>query len=87
MGRAWLKSNKPNGSNRNANYILSKGLRVHENLYYEEILVEILDRQVKQLRNKEVATVNVLWTNHLVEGATWEAEDDMRSRYPIILYS
>ncbi|XP_069150471.1 uncharacterized protein [Solanum lycopersicum] len=45
--------------------------------------VEILDRQVKNLRNKEIATVKVLWRNHLVEGAMWEAEAeaDMISRY------
>ena len=34
-------------------------LGVHENLSYEEILVEILDRQVKRMRNKKVSTVKV----------------------------
>ena len=53
-----------------------------ENLSYEEVLVEILDRQVKRLRNKEVASVKVLWRNHLVEGATWKVEADMKSHYP-----
>ncbi|WMV24821.1 hypothetical protein MTR67_018206 [Solanum verrucosum] len=42
-------------------------------------MVEILDRQVKRLRHQEIASVNVLWRNHLVEGATWEAEADMKS--------
>ena len=37
-----------------------EGFVVDENLYYEEVLVKILDRQVKKLRNKEVATVKVL---------------------------
>ena len=64
-----------------------EGLGVGEDLSYEEIPVEILDRQVKRLRNKEIATVKVLWRNHLVEGATWEAEADMRSRYPHIFSS
>ena len=59
-----------------------KGLGVYETLSYEEVVVEILDRQVKKLRNKEVASVKVLWRNHLVEDATWEAEADMKSRYP-----
>ena len=49
---------------------------------YEEVPLEILKRQVKRLRNKEIATVTVLWRNHVVEGATWEAEADMKSRYP-----
>ncbi|XP_069146974.1 uncharacterized protein [Solanum lycopersicum] len=50
-------------------------------LSYKEAPVEILDKQVKRLRNKEVATVKVLWRNYLFEGATWESEADMRSRY------
>ena len=36
-----------------------EGLGAEENLSYEEVLVETLDRQVKRLRNKEVATVKV----------------------------
>ncbi|WMV46044.1 hypothetical protein MTR67_039429 [Solanum verrucosum] len=37
-----------------------EGLGVDENLFYEEVSVEILDRQVKRLRNKEIASVKVL---------------------------
>ncbi|WMV32426.1 hypothetical protein MTR67_025811 [Solanum verrucosum] len=59
-----------------------EGLGVNENLSYEEVSIEILDREVKKLRNKEVASVKVLWRNQLVEGPTWEAEADMMSRYP-----
>ena len=44
-----------------------EGLDVDENLSYEEIPVEILDRQMKNLRNKEVTSVKVLWKNHLVD--------------------
>ena len=40
-----------------------EGLRVNKNLYYGKILFEILDRQVEKLRNKEVASVKVLWSN------------------------
>ncbi|WMV50363.1 hypothetical protein MTR67_043748, partial [Solanum verrucosum] len=49
---------------------------------YEEVLVKILDRQVKKLRKKEIGSVKVLWRNQLVEGATWGAKADMMSRYP-----
>ena len=59
-----------------------EGLGVNENLSYEEVPVEILDFQVKKCRNKEVASVKVLRRNHVVEGATWEAENGMKSRYP-----
>ena len=59
-----------------------EGLGVKDNLSYEEIPVQILDRQVKKLRNKEVVSVKVLWKNQLVEGATWEAEADMKFLHP-----
>lgn len=42
----------------------------------------ILNRLVKSLRNKEIASVKVLQRNLLVECATWEAEVDMVSIYP-----
>ena len=57
-------------SNLKAKKMLSKGLDVNENLSYEEFSVEILDHQVKRLRNKEVAPVRVLWGIHSVEGET-----------------
>ncbi|KAL0544053.1 hypothetical protein IC582_019164 [Cucumis melo] len=57
-------------------------LEIDENLGYVEQPVEVLAREVKTLRNKEIPLVKVLWRNHRVEEATWEREDDMRSRYP-----
>lgn len=47
-------------------------LGVDESLYYKEVPVNILDRQVKRLRNKEVACGKVIWKNHLVKGVTWD---------------
>lgn len=47
---------------------------IEENLTYEEVSVEILDWQVKKLRNKEVSCVNVLWRNQLVKSVTWEVK-------------
>ena len=37
-----------------------EGSGVDENFSYEEVPVEILDRQVKRLRNKDIVTVKVL---------------------------
>ena len=59
-----------------------EGVGVQENLSYEEVLLKILDIQVKRLRIKEVIFVKVLWKNQLVEGATWEVEVDKKSCYP-----
>ena len=59
-------------------------LCVNENLYDEEVPFEILDSPVKTLRNKEVASKELLWRNHQVESASREAEANMKSRYPHI---
>ena len=53
-----------------ASILLVECLGIDEDLSYEEAPVEILARKVKRLRNKEIATMKLLWRNHLVEGAT-----------------
>ncbi|XP_070010131.1 uncharacterized protein [Nicotiana sylvestris] len=57
-------------------------IEVNEELSYEEIPVVILDRQVRKLRTKKIASVKVLWRNQQVEEATWETEEEMRKKYP-----
>ncbi|KAL5537439.1 hypothetical protein UlMin_045822 [Ulmus minor] len=57
-------------------------IEVHEDLTYEEQPVQILDQKDKTLRNKVISLVKVLWRNHKVEEATWEREDEMRTKYP-----
>ncbi|KAA3484000.1 receptor-like protein kinase [Gossypium australe] len=49
---------------------------------YEEEPIKILALEVKQLRNKSIALVKVLWQKHGVEKATWELEEAMREQYP-----
>ncbi|KAA3463971.1 receptor-like protein kinase [Gossypium australe] len=41
----------------------------------------ILAQEVKELRNKHIALVKVLWQSHGVEEATWEPEEAMRKQY------
>jgi len=57
-------------------------LQLSKDLSYEEKPVQILAREVKVLRNREIALVKVLWQNHLREEATWEREDEMRAKHP-----
>src|ERR1051325_6279367 len=57
---------------------------VKDSLSYEEVPMRILDRQVRKLRNKEIAFVKVLWRNQFVEEATWEAEEAMKQKYPYL---
>ncbi|WMV41446.1 hypothetical protein MTR67_034831 [Solanum verrucosum] len=61
--------------------ILTENFGIKDSLSYEEIHVQILDRQVCKLRSEE-ALVKVLWRNQFFEEDTWEAEEDMKKRYP-----
>ncbi|XP_074320000.1 uncharacterized protein LOC141656835 [Silene latifolia] len=49
---------------------------------YVETPNEILDQKVMMTRHGKTILVKVLWSNHLVEEATWEAEENMKERYP-----
>ncbi|WMV41964.1 hypothetical protein MTR67_035349 [Solanum verrucosum] len=60
---------------------------IKDSLFYEEIHIQILDRQVRKLRTKEAASDKVLWRNQFVEEATCEAEEDMKKRYPHLFES
>ncbi|WMV32712.1 hypothetical protein MTR67_026097, partial [Solanum verrucosum] len=53
-----------------------------QNLTFEEEPTTILDRQIRKLRSKEIASVKVQWKHRPVEEATWQIELDIRSRYP-----
>jgi hypothetical protein len=57
-------------------------LEIHEGLTYVEELVKIVDKKEQVLHTKTIPIVKVLWHNHGVEEVSWEAEHDMRSRYP-----
>jgi len=53
-------------------------------LTYEEHPVQILDRRVNQLRNKSIPLVKGLWASQGSSEATWEAEEDMKNKYPYL---
>ena len=44
--------------------------------------MRILDRKVKQLRNRTIGLVKVQWTWYGPEDATWEHENAMQIEYP-----
>ena len=55
-----------------------------EDLTYKEYLVAIVDRQIRQLRTKEISMVEVLWKNHTIKDCTWGIEAVMRDLYPYL---
>ena len=56
-------------------------IQVQEDLSYDEESKAIMAREVKQLRNKQVPLVKLLWQYHGREEATWELEATMRAQY------
>ena len=62
--------------------VYSETIELRPYLTYEEEPVEILAREVKELRNKKIPLVKVLWRNHKTEEATWESEEMTWQQYP-----
>ena len=63
-------------------YVISlDSVELGPDLTFEEDPIAILDRQIRKLRTKEIASVKVQWKHRSVGEATWETESDMRARY------
>ena len=45
-------------------------LEIDENLTLEMKLVKVLDYNVKELRNKKIPIIKILWRNSQIEGVT-----------------
>ena len=58
--------------------VSSEVIELRPDLTYEKESVEILAREVKELRNKRIPLVKVLWRNHKIKEVTWESEEAMR---------
>ncbi|GJV18930.1 hypothetical protein Tco_0603061 [Tanacetum coccineum] len=55
-----------------------KKIWLDDKLNYVEESVEIMDREVKQLRRRCIPIVKVRWNSEF----TWEREDQIRAKYP-----
>ncbi len=64
--------------------IAYESFQVQEDLSYKEVPVKILDRKEWVLRTKTIPRVKVLWRNHSTEEARWEAEEEMKQKYPYL---
>ncbi|MCI02642.1 retrotransposon protein [Trifolium medium] len=61
--------------------IQSDDIQVRENLTVETVPLRIEDREIKQLRNKEIILVNVAWGGPAGKNATWDLESRMKEAY------
>ncbi|KAA3487221.1 Transposon Tf2-9 polyprotein [Gossypium australe] len=53
-------------------------IEVRSDMTYEEEPIRILACEVKELRNKKILLVKVLWHRHGIQETTWESEDLMK---------
>ncbi|GJX87787.1 putative reverse transcriptase domain-containing protein [Tanacetum coccineum] len=62
--------------------IPTKELRFDDKLNFVEEPVEIMDREVKQLKQSRIPIVNVRWNSKRGLEFTWECEDQICAKYP-----
>ncbi|GKD54351.1 hypothetical protein Tco_1287738 [Tanacetum coccineum] len=63
--------------------ILMKELRLDDKLNFVEEPIEIMDREVKQLKQSRIPPiVKVRWNFKRGPEFTWEREDQIRAKYP-----
>nr|GEW64370.1 reverse transcriptase domain-containing protein [Tanacetum cinerariifolium] len=60
--------------------ILMKELRLDDKLNFVEELVEVMDREVKQLKQSLISIVKVRWNSKRGPKFTWEREDPIRAK-------
>ncbi|GJU46440.1 putative reverse transcriptase domain-containing protein [Tanacetum coccineum] len=59
-------------------------IQVNDKLYFIEEPVEIMDREVKCLKQSRIPIVKVCWNSRRDLEFTWECEDQMQKKYPHI---
>ncbi|GJU01637.1 putative reverse transcriptase domain-containing protein [Tanacetum coccineum] len=59
-----------------------KELKLDDKLNFLEEPVEIMDREIKQLRQSHIPIIKVRWNSKRGPQYTWEREDEIRAKYP-----
>ncbi|GKB61161.1 hypothetical protein Tco_0917347 [Tanacetum coccineum] len=57
-------------------------IQLDDKLNFVEEPVEIMDREVKQLKQSRIPIVKVRWNTRRGPEYTWEREDQFKSKYP-----
>ncbi|GJW28746.1 hypothetical protein Tco_0045621 [Tanacetum coccineum] len=61
---------------------LINGLHFDDKLQFVEEPVEIMDREVKRLKQSRIPLVKVRWNSRRGPEFTWERGDQFRKKYP-----
>ncbi|GJU17852.1 putative reverse transcriptase domain-containing protein [Tanacetum coccineum] len=59
-----------------------EGLHIDDKLRFVEEPVEIMDREVKRLKQSRIPIVKVRWNSRRGPEFTWECEDSFKKKYP-----
>ncbi|GJU09939.1 putative reverse transcriptase domain-containing protein [Tanacetum coccineum] len=62
--------------------ILMKEFRLDDKLNFVEEPVEIIDQEIKQLKQSRIPIIKVRWNSKRGPEFTWEHEDQIRAKYP-----
>ncbi|GJY51825.1 hypothetical protein Tco_0442672 [Tanacetum coccineum] len=57
-------------------------LQLNDKLNFVEEPVEVIDREIKQLRQSRIPIIKVRWNSKRGPEFTWEREDEIRAKYP-----
>ncbi|GKD76587.1 hypothetical protein Tco_1339208, partial [Tanacetum coccineum] len=57
-------------------------IHIDDKLYFVEEPVEIMDREVKRLKQSRIPIIKVRWNSRRGPEFTWEREDQFRKKYP-----
>nr|GEY17038.1 putative reverse transcriptase domain-containing protein [Tanacetum cinerariifolium] len=63
-------------------FIPMKELQIDDNLNFMEEPVEIMDRELKQLKQSRIPIIKVRWNSKRGPEFTWQHEDEIRANYP-----
>ncbi|GJT60769.1 hypothetical protein Tco_1004302 [Tanacetum coccineum] len=62
--------------------ILKKELQLNDKLNFVKEPVEMMDHEIKQLKQSRIPIDKVRWNSKRVPEFTWEREDEIRAKYP-----
>ncbi|GKB15698.1 hypothetical protein Tco_0849621 [Tanacetum coccineum] len=84
-GRAWYRFGKERKTNlhdmwRHVNAL--DEIEIDENLHFVEEPIDIVERDVKNLKRRRIPLVKVRWNSQKRAEYTWEREDKFWKKYP-----
>ncbi|GKA55021.1 hypothetical protein Tco_0753970 [Tanacetum coccineum] len=62
-------------------------IQLDEKMHFIEEPVEIVDREIKRLKQSRIPIVKVCWNSRRGSKFTWEREDQFRDKYPHLFTS